>query len=479
MLRQLLGEGAVSSAVVPVLSERLASGGDAAAQSFFARTRGVSIVALAIATVVGISFARPLCVLFAGGYRARPEQFERVVLQTRLVFPYIFFMGTAALGMAALNSKRRFAVAAFAPGLLNVAFLVCAFALPPLLASRGIDTAHAMVAGALLGGVLQVAAQWPALRAIGFAQRPVLDLKDPSVREVLRRIAPMTFGIGVYYIDLILARRFLSELGTGAQSHFTWASRICDLPQGLFVMALSTAALPALSTLAAKGDRVELAMTFAHGLRLALFVAIPASVALVFLANPIVVLMFQRGAFDAVAAAETARALAWQGGAIWTVSIVRQIVPVFYALGDTRTPVLVSVLDLVVFIVLAVTLRGSMGHVGISIAVAGSSFAQMALLVLALRRLLGSAFGAITARVLASFARSLMASLVGASGAFVVARLLAPTHLADGYARALPGVASMCAFGAIFLVTSSGLSSPEISLIAGGIRRRLRRNRKP
>src|SRR5208282_14691 len=105
----------------------------------------------------------------------------------------------------------------------------------------------------------------------------------------------LTFGIGVYYIDLVLSRRLLSGLGPGAQSYFSWAMRLCDFPQGIFVMAISTAALPSLSTLAAKRDTQELMKTFAHGLSLALFVAIPASVALVLIGEPIVVLLFQRG----------------------------------------------------------------------------------------------------------------------------------------------------------------------------------------
>ena len=174
----------------------------------------------------------------------------------------------------------------------------------------------------------------------------------------------MTFGLGIYYVDLVLSRRFLSELGEGAQSYFSWASRLCDFPQGIFVMALSTAALPSLATFAAKGEHEELAKTWAHGMRLALFVAIPCSVALVVLGEPIVVLLFQRGDFDALAAHQTARALAWQGGAIFTVAAVRQLVPAFHALGDTRTPVIVSALDLVAFIVLALALRGPFGHVG-------------------------------------------------------------------------------------------------------------------
>src|ERR1019366_5437667 len=289
---------------------------------------------------------------------ARPGQLERTTRLTRVVFPYIFFVGTAALGMAALNAKRCFAVAAFAPGLLNVALLAATFTLPAVLVARGYDPVLPPAMGALGGGVLQVAAQWPALRAIGFAGAPKLALDD-DVRRVFRRLAPLTLGVGVYYVDLVLSRRFLSDLGSGAQSYFSWAMRLCDFPQGIFVMALSTAALPSLSLLAARGDRAELSKTGAHGMCLAMFVALPASVALVSIGEPLVVAVF-----------ETARALFWQGGAIWRVAAVRQIVPAFYALGDTRPPAVVSAIDLMAFIALAVTLKGPMGHVGISIAVA-------------------------------------------------------------------------------------------------------------
>src|SRR4029079_12029536 len=126
-----------------------------------------SLVALAVVTVLGMVFARPIVTAFAGGYRANPAEFERTVMLTRVVFPYIFFMGTAALGMAALHAHRRFAVASFAPGLLNVAFLIAAFALPGPLEAAGLDRSYAIAIGALLGGLLQVIAQWPALRRIG------------------------------------------------------------------------------------------------------------------------------------------------------------------------------------------------------------------------------------------------------------------------------------------------------------------------
>jgi putative peptidoglycan lipid II flippase len=469
-MRQLLGEGAVTSAVVPALTEKLSTEGDEAAQAFFARVRGVSIAALVVVTALGMIFAGPVTELFAEGFRARPGELERTVALTRTVFPYIFFMGTAALGMAALNANRRFAVAAFAPGLLNVALIAAALGLPALLARSGIDPVQALAAGALVGGFLQVAAQWPALRALGYAKLPRFEL-TPDVRRVGARMAPLTLGIGIYYVDLVLSRRFLSELGPGAQSYFSWAMRLCDFPQGVFVMALSTAALPSLSMLAAKGAHEELVKTWAHGMGLAMFVALPASAALVALGEPLVVMLFQRGAFDALSAHETARALAWQGGAVWTVAGVRQIVPAFYAVGDTRTPVLVSLLDLGVFIALAVVLRGSMGHVGISVAVAGSSLAQMVLLLVALKVRLGGLGGA---GALLSVVRTAAASLVASVAGWAVARFLAPEGPAGALARALPGLAGLAAFGCAFLAVAWGTRSPELSEIGGALRRRLR-----
>jgi putative peptidoglycan lipid II flippase len=466
-LRQLLGEGAISSAVVPVLSKKLAEDdGDVSAKAFFSRVRGVSLLALVVVTLLGMIFARPISEVFAGGYHG--AELERTVQLTRIVFPYLFFMGTAALGMAALNAKRKFAVAAFAPALLNVAFIAAAFFLPGPFERMGIDRSLAIGVGALVGGALQVIAQWPALRKIGFASRPKIDFNDPAVREVLRRIAPMTFGIGVYYVDLVLSRRFLSELGTGAQSYFTWAMRLCDFPQGIFVMALSTAALPSLSEFAARGKMDELGKTFAHGLKLALFVAIPASVAFALLAEPLVVTLFQRGQFDSEAAHETARALFWQGGAIWTVAVVRQVVPVFYALGDTRTPVIVSAIDLLAFIALAVTLRGPMGHVGISIAVGGSSFVQMALLVLMLRRKLVAMRWL---EVFVSVSKTLAASLVG-----VCAALAAITALKDlALPHAIPGLLAFGCFSALFVIAALLLKSSELGELTGALQRRLAR----
>src|SRR6185503_15612204 len=175
VLRQLLAEGAVQSAVLPVLTKTREEQGEAEAKRFFRATRGLSLSVLLATSLLGVLLAPQLVELFAAGYSQLPGQTERTVSLTRWVFPYIFFMGTAALGTAALNTNQRFVATSFAPGLLNVAFIVCSLTLPGWLLATGYDGAMALAIAVLVGGVLQVVAQWPSLRAIGYFERPTLE----------------------------------------------------------------------------------------------------------------------------------------------------------------------------------------------------------------------------------------------------------------------------------------------------------------
>ena len=472
-LRQLLAEGAVSSAVVPLLTEVKEREGEGAARAFYARIRGLSLLALTVVSVAGVVAAPALVDLFASGLHARPEQFDRTVMLTRVVFPYIFFMGTAALGMAALNTSGRFAAASFAPALLNVALIAASFGLPGLLASHGQDASLALGIGAIVGGVLQVVAQWPSLEKAGYAVRPKLDLGDPHVRQVLARIGPMTLGLGIYYVDLVVCRQLLSGQGEGALSYFSWAQRLCDFPQGIFVMALQTAAMPSLAKLAANEDHEELGRIFAFGMRLALFVAVPVTVLFLAIGEPIVVAAFRRGQFSAAAAHETSLALMAQAAGLWTVAAVRQLVPVFFALGDTRTPVLVSALDLGALIVLAFGLTPFLGHVGVSVAVSGSSFVQMVLLAWWLNRRMPTLGGPAIAR---SGGKTLVASVVGGAGAWGAASI-AGLAGSGPIVSLLPALAGGVAFAVLFVAIAWSLGSEELDVLAGGVLRRLARMR--
>jgi putative peptidoglycan lipid II flippase len=471
-LRQLLGEGAVQTAVLPVLAKTRETEGDDAAKRFFAAARGVSLLSLTVASLLGVLFAPQLVNLFADGFHDTPGQTERTVALLRWLFPYIFFAGTAALGAAALNASRRFVVTAFAPGLLNVACIAFAVALPAWLSTHGHDPILAMAWGALAGGALQVVAQWPSLSRTGYLTRPRLDFSHPGVRDALRRMGPVTFGLGIYLVDVVIARRFLSELGTGPQTYFGFALRLCDFPQGIFVMAIQTAALPSLAALAARHDHAEFAATYAYGVRLTLFVGITATALFVALAEPIVALLFQRGNFDAVAVHETASALVAQGVGIWTVALVRQLVAVYFALGDTRTPVLVSLLDLLAFIGLAFALRGPFGHVGVGLAVAGSSAVQMLLLWTWLgRHLPDRRLGEIGRSAL----RTLVAAVVAALVAHFAARGVAGALPHSAWTRAIPGLLGTTLFLAVFFAVALAVRSEELTAIRDAVTRRKRR----
>jgi putative peptidoglycan lipid II flippase len=384
----------------------------------------------------------------------------------------VLFMNAAALGMAALHTHRRFAVASVAPALLNVAFLFTTFVLAGPLEQAGLDPALALAWGALLGGALQAAAQMPSLRAIGYLGRPRFDASDPRVRLVLARLAPMTLGLGVYYVDLVVCRRMLSELGEGAQSYFSWAQRLCDFPQGIFTMALQAATLPSLASLAARGDRNELGKTFAYALRLSLFVALPVSALLVSLSGPVVVALFQRGAFRAADAAETARALAAQGAGIWAVAAVRQLVAVYFALGDTRTPVIVSVIDLGALVAIAWALVPIYGHVGVNLAVAGSSLVQMLGLALWLAKKLPPGCWSEIAR---SASRTALASAFAAIGGWGAATWVQALSPPTPLGRLVPAALGGSVFAALFALSAWGLRSPELEPLVGGLRRRLGR----
>jgi putative peptidoglycan lipid II flippase len=284
-------------------------------------------------------------------------------------------------------------------------------------------------------------------------------------------MGPVLFGIGIYYLDVMLARRFLSELEVGSQSYFGWALRLCDFPQGIFVMALQTATLPSLSRLVARGDRREVEETFSFALRLTIFVGLTASIAAFALAEPLTILIFQRGYFDSVSSRETAKALAAQGCGIWMVATVRQLVAVYYAHGDTRAPVRVAAIDLCVFIGLALILRGPFGHVGVSMAVTGSSFVQMVLLALGLRKRLPT----LDYRpIVVSTGKTLFAAIIAGILARTVSNQLTQLQLEGSIQRALPGAFAIIVYATVFLTIAFATKNDALLTLLTGLRRKRR-----
>ena len=469
-LRALLGEGAVSGAFVPVFSEVREKEGMERARRFYAGLSGVMLLVLALVTVAGVVAAPWLVTLYAAGYEG--ERFEETVLLTRIVFPYIFLMGVAALGMGALNSLRRFAVPAFAPALLNVALIAAAFVLVPMVLELGWPAIAALSVGALVGGLLQVLAQFPELKRVGLLSLPRRGLTDPYVRKAFRLMVPLLAGLGVYQVNVMLARLFASFLPEGSQSFIYYGQRVVEIPQGMFAFAIASAALPTLSTLHSRGLTEEVKETFAYGLRLNLFVAVPATVALVLLAEPTASVLFGRGAFDAWHIRETARSLAWQAAGVWAVASVRTVVPMFHAYNDTRSPVLCSAVNLVVFTGVGLGLMQTWNHAGIAAAFSAAAAAQLLALLWLLRRRVGPLGLGDVAR---SAARMSVAAAAMGVVVWQLARLGDWSEGGNDPRNIGVYVGTVVAGGLVYALVARVLGAPELGDVLGAVRRRARR----
>lgn len=471
VLRQILAEGAVQTSVLPTLSG-LKEKGDQEAARFYRAFSGLMLSVLILVSALGTFFAPQLVQLFASGFAERPGQLERTVELTRWVFPYIFFMGLSALGLAALNTHRRFVVSSFAPALLNVSFLLCCAALPGYFAERGIQRIFAMVCGGLLGGLLQVLAQLPSLRAIGYLKWPSFDWGHPGVRTALSRLAPSLLGIGVYFIDVVVGRRMLSSLGEGAVTYFSYGLRLCDFSQGIFVMALSSATLPSLASFAAQGRKDELSETLGYSLRLSLFVGVAATAFSVVLAEPLVATVFERGAFDAQDTSETVVALRAQGWGIFLVAGVRQLVIAFFALGKTLVPVMVAVVDLAVFYAVGSLLSAHYGHVGVSWAVTAARVCQFLLLWVALLRFVPHWS---ESKLLVGLAKTCASAVSASAGCGVVLWLLKQSTLSLLQQPVVQLLAAGFSFMLTFLACASLVRSEELKALVAPLLRRLGR----
>lgn len=473
--RVLLGEGAVSNAFVPVFADVRTTRGDGAARAFLSRFAGTLSALLCGFTLLGVLAAPLLSLGYAGGLRDEPARFALVVTLTQVLFPFLALVGIAALETGALNVLGRFTLPAFAPALQNVAVIAAPLLFLPLVGKLGSDPIYALAVATLLGGLLQVLVQLPALRKVGMLPAPRLGFRDPDVRRALALMAPLLVGSGVYQLNIMLSRLFTSFLPVASMSYLYYGARVIEIPQGMFALSVASAALPTLSRLYAEGKRDELLALFRYALRLTFFIALPATAALAALSTPIAALLLGRGAFVPHHVIETGRSLAVQALGVCSVAAIRVVVPMFAAQKDTRTPVIASALNLTVFLATSAALLSSLSHVAIALGNSVAALVQLTFLLHALRRRTGP-LG--LAPVWRSAARALVASLAMALVASVLAAQFDWTAPESELTRLLAfGVVGALAL-ASFVSTALILRSPELSELAAAVRARRRRATK-
>ena len=473
VLRRLLAEGSLTVAFIPVYTDYLHNRGPTEARELLRATLGASLVALVLVTGLGILFAPQLVWLFAEGL-AGSERLPLAIMLTRLMFPFLITVGLMALAMGVLNTHGHFAAPAAAPVLLNVAMIAGALWGGRPMLSQGWPAITALALGVLSGGLLQLGAQAPPLAKIDALVLPRLALGDPGVRRIARLMGPSLFGLAIYQVTIILSRRFASYLAVGAVSYLYYAQRLIEFPLGIFAAAVATVSMPNLSAQATSGRIDELKATFRYTLGIVSFVMIPATAGLVALAQPLVAVLFQRGAFDLQMSQQTAITLIGFATGLVAGGGVRQTAPVFFALEDTKTPVVASAVGLAVYALAAWLSYRPLGTLGLALSVALSSTANFAFLLVALRRKLGPLGLAALLRSVgkSSFAAGLAGVAAwGAAGwgDFSVGGALVRNYLALGGA-VLAGIA-------VYLGAARIVGSAELEAFSAAFARR-RNNRK-
>ena len=422
LLRDLFAEGAMSAAFVPTFTKYLHGSGKESAW----RLANLVINALAVITgllvLVGIIFAEPLVRLITDNeYTRDAAQLALTVELARLMLPTLTFIALAAALMGMLNSLHHFFIPAFSPAMFNVVTILCAWLVVPFMPGLGIAPIVAIAAGTFLGGVAQLAIQWPALRSEGFRYQPILDLKDEGLRRVLILMGPGTIGLAATQVNVLVNMQLATSQEIEAVNWLNYAFRLMYLPIGLFGVSIATAALPTISRHHHEEDTAAVRNTVSDGLSLMAMLNVPATVGLIVLAVPIVRMLFEHGRFTPVDTLATAAALQFYSIGLVGYSVVRISSPMFYALGKNRIPVIVSVVTVLVNAALNYWLVHVMGYRGLALGTSIAALFNAATLLFLLRSNLHGLNGG---PLFSSVARIAVASVAMGAAAFASLRAL-------------------------------------------------------
>ena len=450
IFRRLFAEGAFSAGFVPLFSRRLASGGPEDAERFSNEILAVFMPALLLVTVL-FEIAMPAVIaLVAAGYSDTPGKIGLATELTRWTFPYLLFISLVALLSGVLNSLTRFAVAAFAPALLNLALIAALLVAP----RDDIAVVRAMAIAVLIGGILQFALCWIAVRRAGVRLHFGRPRMTPAVRELIILILPATAAAGVYQISQLFYGYFSTLLGEGALTMLSYADRLNQLPLSIIGTALGVAILPSISQAIARNNEAEASDVQARAFDLSMLLTLPATLALAVAAVPIIGALFQGGEFTVEAARTTGNILAILVTGLPAYVLVKVLTPAFYARKDVKTPVLIAMGVLLVSVPANFILIPSMGIYSLAtVTSAGAWINFLTLFAISYARGQFRPPSWLFSRV----ARQLAAALAMAASLYALRTLLGDFFLGNAIERAaalgvLVGAGALVYFGIAFLI---------------------------
>ncbi len=347
LFRRLVAEGSMTASFIPVFTTYMSEKSKEEVWEFANRLFWTLALVVAVITVLGMIFSPQVVHLFAGTNIAGTQAIEL----NRIVFPYLFFISLAALAMGILNCFHLFGLPAATPVVLNIATILFTFA---VVRNHFKDPATAIVVGILVGGVLQFLIQVPLLVRKGMKFTFGVSFSHPAIKNVARLMIPRLFGIGIGQINLFVDTRFAtaSLMPEGSLAALYVADRVMELVLGGYAIAVATAILPMMSHQAAAKDYESLKKTLAFSVRIVAFITVPAALGLMILREPIIRVLFQHGQFVAASTRLTARALLYYAIGLPALATVKLVVPAFYSTSDTKTPVIVASISLMINIIL-------------------------------------------------------------------------------------------------------------------------------
>ena len=388
LFRRLFAEGAFSQAFVPVLATTKTQDGEVRTRELIANVATVLFWVLLLTCVLGVVGAPVLVWLLASGFESGHAH-EAAVLMTRWMFPYIGFMSMVALCAGVLNTWKRFAVPAATPVLLNVCMIAAALLLAPWFSARGVEPIYAMAAGVMLGGVLQLAVQLPALKKLGLMPRIGMTpaairaaWSDGGVRRILTLMAPALLGVGVAQVSLMINTQIASYLTPGSVTWLFYADRLMEFPTALLGVVLT----PKLASAKAAGDSKSYSGMLDWGLRLVVLLAVPCGVGLLAFADPLVSTLFHRGALNNNDVNQIALALMGYGVGLLGLVAIKVLAPGYFASQDMKTPVKIAVAVLVLTQILNVVLVPWIAHAGLALSIGLAALVNASWLLIGLLR---------------------------------------------------------------------------------------------
>lgn len=376
LFRRLFAEGAFSQAFVPVLAASLAQHGEVQTKLLIDRVATLLTWALLLTCALGVAGAPLLVWAMASGLKQEARGFEAAVFMTRWMFPYIGFMSLVALSSGVLNTWRRFAVPAATPVLLNVAMITAAWLGAPWFKSLGMEPVYALAVGVMVGGMLQLGVQVPALLRLGML--PKISLKwsavceawsDSATKNIARLMLPALLGVSVAQISLLINTQIASHLTPGSVSWLTYADRLMEFPTAMLGVAIGVVLMPQLAAAKAANDAARYSAMLDWGLRVVVLLAVPCAVALLTFAQPLVATLYHYGAFTERDVNQTTAALMGYGVGLIGLVAIKVLAPGFYASQDIRTPVRIAIVVLVITQMLNYLLVPFFQHAGLALAI--------------------------------------------------------------------------------------------------------------